>query len=74
MMTFELNSQACSLGPPLRKLGGPTAWGPVLKNGSSFHGVGVSDPGDPQPDRLVNFSAACPCPDVLMQDGTQKKG
>jgi hypothetical protein len=22
--------------------------------------VGVSDPGGPQPDRLVNFSAACP--------------
>jgi hypothetical protein len=36
--------------------------------------VGISDPGDPQPDRLVNFSAACPCPDGLMQDGTQAKG
>jgi hypothetical protein len=36
--------------------------------------VGVSDPGDPQPDRLVNFSAACPYPDGLMQDGTQAKG
>jgi hypothetical protein len=34
--------------------------------------VGVSDPGDPQPDRLVNFSAACPYSDGLMQDGTQE--
>jgi hypothetical protein len=36
--------------------------------------VGVSDPGDPQPDRLVNFSVTCPCPDGLMQDGTQAMG
>jgi hypothetical protein len=36
--------------------------------------VGVSDPRGPQPDRLVNFSVACPCPDGLMQDGTQAKG
>jgi hypothetical protein len=36
--------------------------------------VGVSDLGDPQPDRLVNFIAARPCPDGLMQDGTQAKG
>jgi hypothetical protein len=36
--------------------------------------VGVSDPEGPQPDRLVNFSAACPCPDGLMQDRTQAMG
>jgi hypothetical protein len=36
--------------------------------------VGVLDPGDPQPDRLVNFGAVCPCLDGLMQDGTQAKG
>jgi hypothetical protein len=36
--------------------------------------VGVSYPGDPQPDRLVNFSVACPYLDGLMQDGTQAKG
>jgi hypothetical protein len=35
--------------------------------------VGVSDPGDPQPDRQVNFCAACPCPDGLMQDGTREE-
>jgi hypothetical protein len=35
--TPELSNQACSFGPPLRKQGGPTAWGPVPKNGSSFH-------------------------------------
>jgi hypothetical protein len=28
--------------------------------------------GGPQPDQLVNFSAACPCPDGLMQDETQE--
>jgi hypothetical protein len=28
-------------------------------------------PGDPQPDRPVNFIVACPCPDGLAQDGTQ---
>jgi hypothetical protein len=33
--------------------------------------VGVSDPGDPQPSRPVNFIAACPCPDGLAQDETQ---
>jgi hypothetical protein len=31
--TSELSSQACSLGPPIRKLGGPTAWEPTLENG-----------------------------------------
>jgi hypothetical protein len=44
----------------------PAAW--------SFCSVDVSDPGGPQLDRLVNFSAACPCPDGLMQDGTQAMG
>jgi hypothetical protein len=39
IMTSELSSQACSLGPPIRKLEGPTAWEPTLKNGTSFHGV-----------------------------------
>jgi hypothetical protein len=39
MMTSELNSQACSLGPLTRKWGGPTAWGPALENGTSFHRV-----------------------------------
>jgi hypothetical protein len=33
--------------------------------------VGVSDPGDPQLSRPVNFIAACPCPDGFAQDGTQ---
>jgi hypothetical protein len=36
--------------------------------------VGVSDSGGPQPSRLVNFSAACPCLDGSMQDGTQARG
>jgi hypothetical protein len=35
--------------------------------------VGVSDPGDPQPDRLVNFDASCPSLDELMQNRTQAK-
>jgi hypothetical protein len=39
MMTSELSSQASSLGPPIRKLGGPTAWEPALENGTLFHGV-----------------------------------
>jgi hypothetical protein len=39
MTTSELSSQACSLGPPIRKLGGPTAWEPALENGTPFHGV-----------------------------------
>ena len=30
--------------------------------------------GGPQPNRLVNFSAVCPYPAGLMQDGTQAKG
>jgi hypothetical protein len=30
--------------------------------------------GGPQPDRLVNFSVACPCPDGSMQDETQAMG
>jgi hypothetical protein len=33
--------------------------------------LSVSDPGDPQPSRPVNFIAMCPCPDGLAQDGTQ---
>jgi hypothetical protein len=33
--------------------------------------VGVSDPGDPQLCRSVNFVAACPRPDGLAQDGIQ---
>jgi hypothetical protein len=39
MTTSELSSQACSLGPLIQKLGGPTAWGPALKNGTPFHGM-----------------------------------
>jgi hypothetical protein len=39
MTTSELSSQACSLGPLIQKLGGPTAWGPALENGTPFHGV-----------------------------------
>jgi hypothetical protein len=37
--TSDLSSQARSLGSPIRKLGGPTAWEPALKNGTPFHGV-----------------------------------
>jgi hypothetical protein len=37
--TSELSNQARSLGPPIRKLGGPTASEPALKNGTPFHGV-----------------------------------
>jgi hypothetical protein len=35
----ELSSQASSLGPLIRKLGGPTAWEPAPENGTLFHGV-----------------------------------
>jgi hypothetical protein len=38
-MTSELSSQACSLGAPIRKLGGPIAWEPGPENGTPFHGV-----------------------------------
>jgi hypothetical protein len=39
MTTSELSSQACSLGPLIRKLGGPTAWELALENGTPFHRV-----------------------------------
>jgi hypothetical protein len=39
MTTSELSSQASSLGPPIRKLGGPTAWELAPENGTPFHGV-----------------------------------
>jgi hypothetical protein len=95
--TSELSSQARSLGPPIRKLGGPIAWGPTLKNGIPSHGVvqspcsrsawsrtvGLHAPPlhdvylvsafrtreDHQPSS--KFVSASPCPDGLMQDGTQ---
>jgi hypothetical protein len=39
MTTSELSSQACSLGPLIRKLGAPTAWGLALENKTPFHGA-----------------------------------
>jgi hypothetical protein len=36
MMTSELSSQVCSLGPLYESGGGGAAWGPVLENEYSF--------------------------------------
>jgi hypothetical protein len=39
MTTPKLSSQTSSLGPPIQKLGGPTAWEPAPENGTPFHEV-----------------------------------